>query len=182
MATPLVRAQPIYGYLVEFDDQGSLLAAARTVKDKGYQVVEAYSPLPIHGLADILGWKNHLPAIVFAGGLVGACVGFGLQYWASVIEYPMSVGGKPLNSWPAFIVPTFECTILFAAASAVFGMLWLNGLPQPYHPVFNVPHFVEASRDKFFLMILSRDPSFDMAGTKKFLESLAPVSLEEVPH
>jgi len=174
--------QPIYGYLAEFDGQDRLLGAARAVKGKGYEVVEAYSPLPIHGLADILGWKNHLPAIVFVGGIVGACVGFGLQYWVSVIEYPVSVGGKPLNSWPAFIVPTFECTILFAAASAVLGMLWLNGLPQPYHPVFNVPHFVEASRDKFFLMILSRDPRFDLAGTKRFLESLEPVSLEEVPH
>lgn len=182
MSAPAAPKQPIYGYLAEFDDSDRLLGAARTVKEKGYEVVEAYSPLPIHGLADILGWKNHLPAIVFAGGLVGACVGFGLQYWVSVIEYPVNIGGKPLNSWPAFIVPTFECTILFAAAAAVFGMLGLNGLPQPYHPVFNVPHFVEASRDKFFLMILSRDPRFDLRGTKEFLQSLKPVSLEEVPH
>ena len=94
----------------------------------------------------------------------------------------MTIGGKPLNSWPAFIVPTFECTILFAAAAAVLGMLGLNGLPQPYHPVFNVPHFVEASRDRFFIMILSRDPSFDMVKTKEFMATLAPISLEEVPH
>jgi len=182
MAAPTVPKHPIYGYLAEFDDQDRLLGAARIVKEQGYEVVEAYSPLPIHGLADVLGWKNHLPAIVFVGGLVGACAGFGLQYWVSVIEYPLNVGGKPFNSWPAFIVPTFECTILFAAAAAVLGMFWLNGLPQPYHPVFNVARFVEASRDKFFLMILSRDPRFDMHGTKKFLETLEPVSLEEVPH
>jgi hypothetical protein len=174
--------QPIYGYLAEFDDPATLLAAARSVKAEGYDVVEAYSPLPLHGLADILGWSNRLPMIVFLGGLAGACVGFGLQYWVSVIEYPLNIGGKPFNSWPAFVVPTFECTILFAAFAAVLGMFWLNGLPQPYHPVFNVPRFVEASRSGFFLMILSRDPRFDMAGTKGFMRSLNPVSLEEVPH
>src|SRR5262249_60251774 len=123
-----------------------------------------------------------LHAVVFVGGLVGAVTGFALQYWASVLEYPVNVGGKPFNSWPAFVVPTFECTILFAAISAVLGMFWLNGLPQPYHPVFNVPRFSEASRNKFFLMILSRDPLFDMQRTKRFLEDIRPLSLEEVPH
>jgi hypothetical protein len=182
MSAPVKTKPPIYGYLAEFEDPPSLLAAARKVKDAGYEVVEAYSPLPLHGLADILGWRNHLPAIVFAGGVVGACVGFGLQYWVSVIEYPLIIGGKPFNSWPAFIVPTFECTILFAALAAVLGMFWLNGLPQPYHPVFNVPHFVEASRSRFFLMILSRDAKFDLDGTRRFMRTLAPVSLEEVPH
>ncbi len=174
--------QPIYGYIAEFEEPDRLLEAARKVKAEGYDVVEAYSPLPLHGLADILGWSNRLPAIVFAGGVLGACVGFGLQYWVSVIEYPVIVAGKPFNSWPAFIVPTFECTILFAAIAAVLGMFWLNGLPQPYHPVFNVPRFVEASRDRFFLMILSRDPRFEMERTKKFMRALNPVSLEEVPH
>ena len=173
---------PIYGYIAEFEDPPSLLAAARKVKAEGYEVVEAYSPLPLHGLAEILGWRNHLPAIVFAGGVFGALAGFGLQYWVSVIEYPLNVGGKPFNSWPAFIVPMFECTILFAALAAVLGMFWLNGLPQPYHPVFNVPHFVEASRSRFFLMILSRDAKFDLAGTRRFMATLEPVSLEEVPH
>jgi hypothetical protein len=182
MSAPANAKPPIYGYLAEFEEPDRLLDAARKVKAEGYEVVEAYSPLPLHGLADILGWSNHLPAIVFVGGVVGACVGFGLQYWVSVIEYPVIVGGKPFNSWPAFVVPTFECTILFAAISAVLGMFWLNGLPQPYHPVFNVSRFVEASRDRFFLMILSRDPRFDMDGTKKFLSGLKPISLEEVPH
>lgn len=182
MGTPRKEKHPIYGYLVEFDDAERLLAAARAARAEGYTIVEAYSPLPVHGLADVLGWKNHLPAIVLAGGLLGACAGFGLQYWVSVVEYPLNVGGKPFNSWPAFVVPMFECTILFAALSAVLGMLWLNGLPQPYHPVFNVARFVEASRSRFFLMILSRDPLFDMERTKRFMGAWNAMSLEEVPH
>jgi hypothetical protein len=182
MTAPVTAKPPIYGYIAEFEEPDRLLDAARKVKAAGYEVVEAYSPLPLHGLADILGWSNRLPAIVFVGGLVGACVGFGLQYWVSVIEYPVIVGGKPFNSWPAFVVPTFECTILFAAISAVLGMFWLNGLPQPYHPVFNVEHFVQASRDRFFLMILSRDPKFDMVHTRSFLAKQRPLSLVEVPH
>ncbi len=173
---------PIYGYLVEFDRSDDLLAAARASRAAGYTVVEAYTPFPLHGIGEILGYTNKLPWIVFAGGVFGACAGFGLQYWVSVIEYPLNIGGRPLNSWPAFIVPMFEMTILFAAFAAVFGMLWLNGLPQPYHPVFNVPHFVEASRDRFFFMILSRDPRFDMKETKRFLSEQRPLSLEEVPH
>ena len=173
---------PIYGYLAEFDRAEDLIEAARRSREAGYTVVEAYTPLPLHGLPEVLGYENDLPRIVFVGGLIGALVGFGMQYWFSVIDYPINVAGRPLNSWPAFIVPMFETTILFAALSAVFGMLWLNGLPQPYHPVFNVPHFVEASRDRFFLMILSRDPRFDMVGTRSFLADAAPLSLEEVPH
>jgi len=173
---------PIYGWLAEFAEVGALLDCARAARAEGYTVVEAYSPMPVHGLAEILGWRNRLPAIVFCGGLVGACAGFGLQYWVSVIEYPLNVGGKPFNSWPAFIVPMFECTILFAAFAAVLGMFWLNGLPQPYHPVFNVERFVEASRDRFFLMVLSRDPRFELEGTRKFLERQEPISLEGVPH
>jgi hypothetical protein len=174
--------QPIYGYIVEFDAADNLLATARASRTAGYTVVEAYSPMPLHGLSEIMGWENHMPAIVLCGGIFGALGGFGLQYWVNVIEYPLDIGGKPFNSWPAFIVPTFECTILCAALAAVLGMLWLNGLPQPYHPVFNVPRFVEASRDRFFLMILSRDPKFDMEATKRFLAGQNPLSLEEVPH
>lgn len=174
--------QPIYGYLVEFDRSDDLFAAAKASRSAGYTVIEAYTPLPLHGLDEIMGYKNNLPWVVFAGGVIGACVGFGLQYWVAVIEYPLNIGGRPFNSWPAFIVPMFETTILFAALAAVFGMLWLNGLPQPYHPVFNVPRFLEASRDRFFLMILSRDPRFDMTDTKRFLADQHPLSLAEVPH
>jgi hypothetical protein len=173
---------PIYGYIVEFDDAEDLLATARASRAEGYTVVEAYSPMPLHGLSEIMGWKNHMSLIVLCGGIFGGIAGFALQYWISVIDYPVNIGGKPMNSWPAFIVPTFEGTILCAALAAVFGMFWLNGLPQPYHPVFNVPRFSEASRDRFFLMILSRDPKFDMVGTKRFLAQRNPLSLEEVPH
>ena len=182
MSAPPKPKPPIYGYLVEFDRAEALLDAARAGRARGYTVMEAYTPLPLHGLSDILGYKNDLPLVVLIGGIVGACVGFGLQYWTSVIDYPVNIGGRPLNSWPAFIVPTFETTILFAAFSAVFGMLFLNGLPQPYHPVFNVPRFVEASRNRFFLMILSRDPRFDLVETKRFLGELDALSLAEVPH
>ena len=182
MSAPKKLKAPIYGYLVEFDDSDGLFSAAKAARADGYTVIEAYTPLPLHELSEILGYRNDLPLVVLVGGIVGAIVGFGLQYWASVIEYPINVGGRPFNSWPAFIVPTFETTILFAALSAVFGMLFLNGLPQPYHPVFNVQRFVEASRDRFFLMILSRDPKFDLQETRRFLAAQAPLSLEEVPH
>ena len=173
---------PIYGYLAEFEEPAALLAAAKKVKAEGYEVVEAYSPLPLHGLAEILGWRNHLPAVVFAGGIVGALCGFGLQYWISVVDYPLNVGGKPFNSWPAFIVPTFECTILAAALSAVLGMFFLNGLPHPYHPVFNVPRFALASRDRYFLVIEARDPKFDAQATRQFLFDLHASEVSEVEH
>jgi hypothetical protein len=182
MSAPQKPKPPIYGYIVEFDDAERLLDTARASRAAGYTVVEAYSPMPLHGLSEILGWKNHLPLIVLCGGIFGAIAGFGLQYWVSVIEYPLNIGGKPFNSWPAFVVPMFEGTILCAALSAIFGMLWLNGLPQPYHPVFNVDRFVEASRDRFFLMILSRDPRFDMVETRRFLADQRPLLLSEVPH
>jgi hypothetical protein len=174
--------QPIYGYLAEYDSPSTLISAVKSVKSEGYVEMEAYTPMPLHAVTEALGYKNRLPLLVLIGGLTGLCVGFGLCYWVSVLEYPLNIGGKPYNSWPAFIVPTFETTILFASLTAVFGMLALNGLPQPYHPVFNVPHFVEASRSRFFLMVLSRDPRFDLQGTKNFLAKLKPISLEEVPH
>jgi hypothetical protein len=182
MSAPRKPKQPIYGYLVEYDDSERLLAATRAARAAGYTVMEAYTPLPLHGLPEVLGWRNDLPRIVLGGGIFGALAGYALQYWISAIEYPIDVAGRPLNSWPAFIVPMFEMTVLCAALSAVFGMLWLNGLPQPYHPVFNVPRFVEASRDRFFLMILSRDPRFDLVATRRFLAEQEPLSLEEVPH
>ena len=173
----------IYGYLAEFHSGSDLLEAAKRTKAAGYEVVEAYTPVPMEDVAHALGHKNwRLPWIVLFGGILGACVGFGMQYWMSVIDYPLNVGGRPHNSWPAFIVVTFEMTILFAAGSAVLGMLALNGLPRPYHPVFNVPMFETASRNRFFLMILSRDKRFDPEGTRTFMESLAPLRVEEVPH
>lgn len=174
--------QPIYGYMAEFDHPEPLLEAARAAKAEGFTEMECYSPMPVHGLPELLGYKNRLPLMVLMGGVTGMIVGFGLCYWVSVLRYPLDIGGRPLNSWPAFIVPMFETTILFASLTAVFGMMALSGLPQPYHPVFNVDRFSEASRSRFFLMILSRDPKFDMQRTRGFLARLNPLTVEEVPH
>ena len=174
---------PIYGLLAEFGAPSGLVAAAARVHEAGYRKVDAYSPYPIEELIEALDLhKSHLPKIVLVGGICGFLAGWGLEYWAAVLEYPMNIGGRPFYSWPAFIVPAYETTILFAAMGAVFGMLALNGLPQPYHPVFNVPSFALASRDKFFICIESRDPKFDPAQTKTFLASLGASEVTEVEH
>ena len=173
---------PIYGYLAEFQGGDELLAAAKRSRAGGYTVMEAYTPIPMEEVAHTLGYRTSLPWIVLGGGIAGAIAGFGLQYWTSAVDYPQNIGGRPYNSWPSFVVITFEMTILFAALAAVLGMLWLNGLPQPYHPVFNVPAFELASRNRFFLMILSRDPRFDMLATKAFLAEQDVLSVMEVPH
>ncbi len=170
-----------YGLMAEFDDPNTLVAAARQAHAAGYRRMDGYSPFAIEELHEALGVHHTLvPLLVLIGGLVGACSGFGLAYWASVIAYPLNVGGRPLNSWPAFIVPTFETTVLFAAATAVFGMLALNGLPTVYHPVFNVPRFALATRDRFFLCIEARDEKFDLHGTRQFLEGLGAREVTEV--
>src|SRR5579871_892299 len=162
---------PLYGLMAEFENPDHILHAAKTAYAAGYRRMDAYSPLPIHGLAEAVGFrKTYLPLVVLIGGLTGCFVGFAFQYWVSVVNYPVIIGGKPMNSWPSFIPVTFECTVLFAALSAVFGMLALNGLPHPYHPVFNVDRFERASRDRFFLCIEARDPKFNRDGTRKFLE------------
>ena len=173
---------PIYGYLAEFHDGEKLLDAAKRSRAAGYTVMEAYTPIPMEEVAHAIGHRSSLPWIVLCGGALGCVVGFGMQYWISVVGYPLNIGGRPLNSWPSFIVITFEMTILFAALSAVLGMLWLNGLPQPYHPVFNVPAFELASRNRFFLMILARDPKFAMEGTREFMQQFDALLVAEVPH
>jgi hypothetical protein len=163
----------IYGLMAEFDSSTNLVEAARRAYHEGYQAMDAYSPVPIEELHDALHMHDtRLPKIVLAGGLFGALAGYGLQYFVSVIAYPINVGGRPLHSWPAFIPVTFETTILAAALSAVLGMLALNGLPQPFHPVFNVPRFALASRNRFFLCIEARDPKFSIDATRQFLQSL----------
>jgi Protein of unknown function (DUF3341) len=165
----------IYGVMAEFEDATALVAAAQSAHREGYRCMDAYSPFPIEELHEALGSHHtRLPLIVLIGGLFGCIGGYSLQYWASAIAYPLNIGGKPFHSWPAFIPVTFECTILAAALSAVLGMLALNGLPQPYHPVFNVPRFALASRNRFFLCIEATDPRFELEGTRRFLETLGP--------
>ncbi|HWP45415.1 MAG TPA: DUF3341 domain-containing protein [Blastocatellia bacterium] len=171
----------IYGLMAEFDSPTAIVAAARRAYEAGYRKMDAYTPIPIEELTEAIGFKHtKLPLIVLIGGLIGAAGGYALQYWASSIAYPINVGGRPLHSWPAFIPVTFETTILCAALFAVFGMLALNGLPQPYHPVFNTPRFELASRNTFFLCIESSDPKFDLEKTRDFLLSLDPREVTDV--
>ena len=174
---------PIYGLLAEFHSPHEVVEAAKKVREAGYRRVDGYSPYPIEEFCEALHFhRSPLPKLVLLGGILGLLAGWGLEYWASVIDYPMNIGGRPVNSWPAFIVPAFETTILFAAGTAVFGMLALNGLPQPYHPVFNVPDFALASRDRFFIGIEALDPKFDREGTKAFLRGLGASAISEVEH
>jgi hypothetical protein len=176
-----VDSRPIYGVMAEFSDPDELLGAAQAAYEAGYRKMDAFSPFPIHGLSEAIGFHHtRLPIIIFIGGLLGGVGGFYLQYWISVINYPLNIGGRPYNSWPAFIPATFELTILCAAFAAVFGMLALNGLPMPYHPVFNVRRFSLATRSSFFLCIESTDPQFDLAGTRQFLETLNPREVSDV--
>jgi hypothetical protein len=172
---------PLYGLMAEFDDPHQLVVAATRARERGYRRLDAYSPFPVHGLAEALGQDHtRLPLLVLLGGLAGACAGYGLAYFVSVIDYPLNVGGRPFHSWPSFIPVTFETTVLFAALSAVLGMIALNGLPRPHHPVFNVDRFALASRNRFFLVVEADDPRFDRAQTRAFLAGLEPSGVFEV--
>jgi hypothetical protein len=171
----------LHGLIAEFHTPAEIVRAAHAVHAAGYRRVDAYTPYPMEEVLDALHLHHsHVPKLVLGGGLVGLAAGWGLQYWASVIEYPMNIGGRPFNAWPAFVVPSFETTVLFAALAAVFGMLALNGFPQPYHPVFNVPGFSAASRDRFFLCIEADDPKFDRKATLELLKGLGAASVQEV--
>jgi len=168
--------------MAEFHQPAELLAAVRHAYTEGYRRMDAYTPFPIHGLADALGRRRSpMPLIVLAGGIIGCLGGYYLQYYTSVHSYPLNVGGRPLHSWPAFIPITFEMTVLTAGLFAVVGMLTINGLPMPYHPVFNVPAFALASRDRFFLCIEATDPMFDESRTAEFLRGLTSYGVYEVP-
>ena len=172
---------PLYGLMAEFDKPTDVVEAARATYDAGYRRINAYSPYPIEELAEAIGFhRTRLPLIVLIGGIIGGLVGYGLQYYVAVIDYPLNVGGRPYHSWPSFIPITFEMTVLFAALSAVFGMLALNKLPQPYHPVFNAERFALASRDRFFLVIEASDPKFDHDAAMSFLKSLNPKEVVDV--
>ena len=172
-----------FGLMAEFSNADSLLAAVRRVRDAGYTKFDAFSPFPIHGMSAAIGFKDRSVApIVLGGGIAGLIAGYGLEYWTSVIAYPMNIGGRPYHSWPMFVPPAFETTILFASIAALVGMLALNGLPQPYHPVFNAPRFSLASQESFFLVIESDDPKFEAAGTRRLLDSLQPREVVEVAH
>jgi hypothetical protein len=173
----------IYGLMAEFMAPEELVSAAAKAREAGYRRFEAYSPLPIEELNEVMKLPvGRLPALIFLGGLLGGAGGFIFQYWVSAIAYPLNVGGRPLFSWPAFIPVTFELTILAAALVALVGMLALNGLPEPYHPVFNVPAFELASRNRFFLVIEAEDEKFSPEHTRRFLEGLKPLAVFDVDH
>jgi Protein of unknown function (DUF3341) len=171
----------LYGLLAEFETPEALLEAARQTQAAGYRRIDAFTPMPVEGLADAVGFhRTRLPLIVLLGGILGGLTGFFMQWYANVISFPRDIGGKPYNSWPMWIPITFELTILGAALFCVFGMLALNGLPAPYHPVFNVARFALASRDRFFLLIKARDRQFELRASKRFLQSLHPREVSEV--
>ena len=171
----------VYGLMAEFANADDVVTAARAVRTAGYRKVDGYSPYPMESLIHELDQHHSwVPTIVLGGGLTGFLAGYGLEYWTQVIDFPMDIGGRPYNAWVAFIPPAFETTILFACLSAVIGMLAMNGLPQPYHPVFNVDAFGRASTDRFFLVIETTDPRFERHATWKFLEGLHPVGVSEV--
>lgn len=172
---------PLYGLMAEFDNPTDLVAAARKTYAAGYRRINGYSPFPIEELTEAIGYHHtRLPIIVLIGGIIGGLGGYLMQYWMEAIDYPINVGGRPFHSWPAFIPITFETTVLCAALSAVFGMLALNGLPRPYHPVFNAPNFALATRDRFFFVIEANDPKFDYAEVRRFMESLGSREVNDV--
>ena len=170
-----------YGLIAEFADPEELIAAARGLRARGYQRIDAFTPFPIEGLSEATGFRRtKLPWLVFAGGVIGVVGGFALQYYASAVDYPLNVGGRPLASWPAFGIVAFELCILCAAITCVLGMLAANGLPTPHHPVFNVPEFELASRSRFFLLVESADDLFDDEQTRNDLTSLGATSVQDV--
>jgi hypothetical protein len=171
----------IYGVIGEFEKPEQLVHAAAKIREAGYRFYESYSPFPVEGLPEAMGMRRNLvPLITLIGGLCGGLGGFGFQYWCNVYSYPLNIAGRPLNSWPAFIPVTFELTILCASLSAVFGMLALNKLPQPHHPIFNANRFSHASQDRFFVCIQARDKKFNLAETARFLQGLAAQHVSEV--
>jgi hypothetical protein len=171
----------LYGLVAEFADSSAVLKATQRAYENGYRSMDAYSPFPIHGLAEALGRKRTaVPLIVLLSGMTGGLGGYFMEWYSMRVDYPFNIGGRPLHSWPAFIPITFELTVLCAALSAIIGMLALNRLPEPYHPIFNAPGFERASVDRFFLCIESADPKFTLTDTRNFLQNLNPIQVTEV--
>lgn len=171
----------VYGMVAEFSDQDAILAAAKKTREAGYSEIDCFTPIPVHGLDDAIGFKeSKVQWTIFLAGAIGCISGLGLEWWVSAVEYPLNVGSRPDFSWPSFIPVAYECTILLASLAAVVGMLAFNGLPKPYHPVFNTPNFDLASQNRFFLAIEKKDAKYSKSDTKKFLESLGPVAVNEV--
>jgi hypothetical protein len=173
-----------YGLLAEFDTPTELVHAAEAAHHEGYRRMDCYTPYPVEEAAEAIGFHHdNVSLVCLIGGLLGLCAMFGLETWISVWAYPLNIAGRPYFSWVAFVIPAYEWTILFAGLSAAFGMLAMNGLPTLYHPVFNAPNFRNgASTDKFFLCLEADDPRFDLAASRTFLESFAPVSVVEVEY
>jgi Protein of unknown function (DUF3341) len=180
----VTRRKPrYYGLMAEFDSPTAIVEATRRAYAEGYRRMDTYTPFPVEGLAEEMHFhRTGVPLIVLLGGLAGCLGGYFLQYWIAGIYWPLNIAGRPLNSWPMFIPVTFELTVLVAALSALVGMLALNGLPHPHHPVFNVPRFALASQDRFFLCIEASDPRFNRAATRDFLGSLAPREVNDVDY
>jgi hypothetical protein len=177
-----MRRDESFGLLAEFVESDDLLQAAARVYEAGYRRFECYSPLPVEGLADAIGFRRtRMPQVVLIGGIIGGLAGLALQYYTMVIAYPLNIGGRPLFSWPMFVPVVFEMTVLVAALSAVLGMLAMNGLPRPHHPLFAIPSFDRATQDRFFVCILSTDPKYDLVATREFLQGLGPVEVLDVP-
>ncbi len=179
----MIASLPLYGLVAEFPSSDALVAAAARTREAGYKHMDAYSPFPVEGLAEALGFRKTLiPYVVLLGGIAGGVGGYLMQWYTAVYAYPINSGGKPLDSWPAFVPVTFEMVILVASLFALFGMLALNGLPMPYHPLFNVPRFAaHATQDGFFLAVEASDPLFDEEDTRRFLESLGATEVADVP-
>lgn len=177
----LERSSHFYGYIAEFEEAEELLAATQKTTAAGYRKFDAYSPFPIHGLAEAMEFKdNRLPWMIFVAGIIGAGIGYGLQYYVTVIDYVLNVGGRPNHTWVQYIPITFECTVFCAALTAVIGMFALNGLPLPYHPVMEAKNFERATQDRFFLCIEATDPEFDEDQTRRFLEGMRPLEVNRV--
>jgi hypothetical protein len=171
----------IYGLMAEFDTPEALLAAVRKARAEGYRRIDAYSPFPVEGLSEAMALPaSPIPWIMLGGAIVGALTGFFMQEIATTQMLTLNIGGRPLNSWPAYIPITFELMILFGAFSGLFGLFFLDGLPQPYHPVFNVPEFIHVTSDRFYLSIEGRDLKFDRVSTRQFLQGLGSHQISEV--